>query len=126
MTELPLAALKADLFKALAHPLRIRALEKLVDPDHSTEKLSVGELAEQLGVDLSQVSQQLAVLRRAGIVTTQRDGNTIYYSVADVLMSDLLSVARQLLKANLQDAQSLLESLEEEGIQRDAGSRQRS
>lgn len=120
MTELPIAALKADLFKALAHPVRVRALERLVDvaPDvqgGAIRELSVGELAEQLGLEVTQVSQQLAVLRRANVVATRRDGNTIFYSVRDPRMSDLLAVARRLLLASLQDSQSLLASLEEEG-----------
>ena len=120
MTELPIAALKAELFKALAHPVRVRALERLVDvaPDSqrgAIRELSVGELAEQLGLEVTQVSQQLAVLRRANVVATRRDGNTIFYSVRDPRMSDLLAVARQLLLASLQDSQSLLASLEEEG-----------
>jgi ArsR family transcriptional regulator len=119
-TELPVAALKAELFRALAHPVRVRALERLVDPalesrELSAGELSVGELAEQLGLEVAQVSQQLAVLRRANVVVTRRDGNTIYYSVRDPRMSQLLAVARQLLLANLQDSQTLLVSLEEEG-----------
>ncbi|MEO7348712.1 MAG: metalloregulator ArsR/SmtB family transcription factor [Terrimesophilobacter sp.] len=114
-TDLPIAALKAEFFKALAHPLRIRALETLTDSAHAGKSVSVGELAELLGVEITQVSQQLAVLRRANIVTTRREGNTIYYSVRDPRMTELLSVARQLLLAHLQDSQSLLASLEEEG-----------
>lgn len=114
-TELPIAALKAELFKALAHPVRVRALERLVDPALDSRELSVGDLAELLGLEITQVSQQLAVLRRANVVVTRRDGNTIYYSVRDPRMSQLLAVARQLLLANLQDSQTLLASLEEEG-----------
>ena len=114
-TEIPLAALKAEFFKALAHPLRVRALEKMTDPAHAGQNVSVGELAELLGVEIAQVSQQLAVLRRANVVTTRRDGNTIYYSVRDPRVTELLDVARQILLANLQDSQTLLVSLEEEG-----------
>ncbi len=114
-TELPIAALKAEFFKALAHPLRIRALETLTDSAHAAKSVSVGELAELLGVEITQVSQQLAVLRRANVVATRREGNTIYYSVRDPRMTDLLAVARQLLLANLQDSQTLLVSLAGEG-----------
>lgn len=114
-TELPIAALKAEFFKSLAHPLRVRALETLTDSTHNGQNVSVGELAELLGVEIAQVSQQLAVLRRANVVTTRREGNTIYYSVRDHRMSDLLAIARQILLASLQDSQTLLVSLEEEG-----------
>ncbi len=115
-SEISVAALKADLFKALAHPLRIRALEKLADPAHSVERLSVTELAAQLGAEIAQVSQQLGVLRRANVVTTEREGNAIYYSVSDPRMSELLAVARQILLSNLQDSHNILTSLQEESV----------
>jgi DNA-binding transcriptional ArsR family regulator len=111
-TELPVAALKAELFKALAHPARVRALEKLV-----VAELSVGELAELLDIEIAQLSQQLAVLRKAGIVATRRDGNTIFYSVRDPRLSRLLAVAREMLVSNLQDSQAILASLEAEQAQ---------
>ena len=76
-SELPVAQLKAQLFKALAHPVRIRALEQLVEGERS-----VGELAESIDTEISHLSQQLAVLRRAGVVDTRREGNTIFYSVS--------------------------------------------
>lgn len=114
-TDIPIAALKAEFFKALAHPLRIRALETLTDSAHAGKNVSVGELAELLGVEITQVSQQLAVLRRANVVTTRREGNTVFYSVRDAKMTDLLAVARQILLASLHDSQNLLISLQGEG-----------
>ncbi|MBX3079534.1 MAG: helix-turn-helix transcriptional regulator [Salinibacterium sp.] len=111
-TDLPVAQLKSELFKALAHPIRVRALERLVAGEES-----VGELAEQLGVEVTQLSQQLAVLRRASVVSTRRDGNTIFYSVRDPRMAKLLAVARQLVVSNLEDSRTILASLEEEGIE---------
>jgi len=109
-TDLPVAALKAEFFKALAHPIRVRALEKLVDGEQS-----VGELADLLDLEVTQLSQQLAVLRRANVVATRRDGNTIYYSVGDPRLSQLLAVAKQLLMTKLEDSRTILVSLEEEG-----------
>lgn len=121
-SEIPIAELKAELFKALAHPLRVRALEKLTDPAHEGQNVSVGELAELLGVEIAQVSQQLAVLRRANVVTTRREGNTIFYSVRDVRVTELLAVARSILLASLQDSQILLASLEEKTTTKPASS----
>ena len=108
-TDLPIAALKAELFKALAHPMRIRALERLVKAEYS-----VGELAEGLSLELTQLSQQLGVLRRAGVVVTRRDGNTIFYSVRDPHIAQLLSVTREMLMSNLQESQTLLDVLKAE------------
>jgi DNA-binding transcriptional ArsR family regulator len=104
------AAAKAELFKALAHPLRIRVLELLVDGERS-----VGDLAEALDVEISHLSQQLGVLRRAEVVLTRRVRTTVYYSLRDPRTAQLLVVARQLLVTGLRDSQSLLKNLEDEG-----------
>lgn len=108
-TELPVAQLKAELFKALAHPLRVQVLEQLVGGERS-----VGSLAEALGSELSSLSQQLGVLRRVGVVTTRREGNTIFYALRDGGIVDLLEVARRMLVANLQDSHALLRTIEQE------------
>ncbi|MBN9607168.1 MAG: winged helix-turn-helix transcriptional regulator [Actinomycetales bacterium] len=107
-TELPVAQLKAELFKALGHPLRIRLLEQLVDGERS-----VGVLAEELDADLASVSQQLGVLRRAGVVITRREGSSVHYSLRDPGMPQLLSVARAMIVADLRDSRALLAELEQ-------------
>src|SRR4051812_42726451 len=81
----PLNEIKADLFKALAHPARVRVLEVLVEGEHS-----VGELQPLVGIESSHLSQQLGVLRRAGLVVTRKEGNAVIYSVRDPLVADLL------------------------------------
>ena len=101
------AAAKAELFRALAHPLRVRVLELLVDGEQS-----VGELADALHVELSHLSQQLGVLRRAEVVVARRERSTVHYSLRDPRMAQLLATARQLLVAGLQDTRSLLADLE--------------
>lgn len=106
-SPLPIAQIKAALFRALAHPVRVRALEQLVLGERS-----VGDLAAALEVDVSHLSQQLAVLRRADVVATRREGNTIYYSVPNRGIAELLKTARELIVASLQSSSSLLASLE--------------
>ena len=105
--ELPIAQLKAELFKAIGHPVRVRVLEELVAGERS-----VGALAENLHVEIAGVSQQLAVLRRSGVVVTRREGTTVFYSIRDPGMVELLAVARRMLVANLQDSRTLLSQLE--------------
>ena len=105
--ELPVAQLKAELFKAIGHPVRVRILEQLVGGERS-----VGALAESLQAEIAGVSQQLAVLRRSGVVVTRREGTTVFYSLRDPGMVELLAVARRMLVANLQDSQTLLSQLE--------------
>jgi ArsR family transcriptional regulator len=102
-----IAVAKADMFRALAHPTRIRVLEVLVDGEQS-----VGVLAEMLDLDLPPLSQQLAVLRNAHIVITRREGSMVFYRVADPRLSQLLVTAKQLLATDLRSNQQLLDSLE--------------
>jgi ArsR family transcriptional regulator len=105
-SSIPLSAVKADLFKALAHPARIRVLEVLVDGERS-----VGDLQPLVGIELSHLSQQLSVLRRAGLVTARKERSSVFYSLRDPLVAELLSVAKQLLLATLSQTRDLLASL---------------
>jgi ArsR family transcriptional regulator len=102
----PLSEVKADLFKALAHPARIRALEVLVEGERS-----VGELQPLVGVESSHLSQQLGVLRRAGLVATRKEGSSVIYSLRDPLVADLLAVAKRFLRASLTETRDLLDDL---------------
>jgi ArsR family transcriptional regulator len=103
----PIADAKADLFKALAHPARVRVLELLAD-----RELTVGELAEATGLELSHLSQQVTVLRRAGIVDSRRVRNNVICTLRDPQAAELLGVARRLLTRNLRHDQALLAALD--------------
>lgn len=100
---------KADFFKALAHPMRIRILELL-----SEGEKNVNELQSILGSEGSAVSQQLAVLRNKNVVQGIKEGTTVIYSLRDPLIKDLLYVARQIFDNHLVDAISLLEDIRKE------------
>ena len=102
-----LQALKAQFFKALAHPIRIRLLEVLV-----AGEARVQDLQRALNVDQPIVSQQLARLRATGIVIARREGTTTFYAVADPMLGELLLVAKQILNRHLVGVQSLLRALE--------------
>jgi|SRR5665811_843295 len=102
----PLHQLKAEFFKTLAHPARIRVLELLSEREHS-----VGEMLPLLGIEASHLSQQLAVLRRAGLVVTRREGSTVFYSLTSPQLGDLLAVAQVSLTTVLSDQLQLLEDL---------------
>ncbi len=101
MTE-SLQGFKAGLFKALAHPARIRILELL----RKGEK-SVTELQLALGTEGSTASQQLAILRMNNLVDTRKSGNNIYYRLRDAQVNDLLSVARRMFDTHLVQLQSM-------------------
>ena len=101
-----LQALKARFFKALAHPIRIRILEILVNGD-----VRVQDLQKTLALDQPIVSQQLARLRESGIVVSRKEGTTMVYGVADPELRELLRVARRILNRRLIGVRSLLREL---------------
>jgi DNA-binding transcriptional ArsR family regulator len=105
----PLHQLKAEFFKTLGHPMRIRVLELLSERDHS-----VAEMLAETGVEASNLSQQLAVLRRSGLVTARREASTVFYSLTSPQVAELLAVARGILTTLLADQMKLLGHLQAE------------
>ena len=102
----PLHQVKAEFFKTLSHPLRIRVLELLSESEHS-----VGELLAEIEVEASNLSQQLAVLRRAGLVATRKEGSTVHYSLVSPQIAELMSVARSILTSVLSERVDVLTTL---------------
>jgi DNA-binding transcriptional ArsR family regulator len=102
--ERPLYEVKANLFKGLAHPFRIRILELLA----AAPEMKVADLQAETGLEASHLSQHLAVLRRHRLVDSQRRASHVYYRLADPRVADLLAVARALLLAVLVADQELL------------------
>jgi ArsR family transcriptional regulator len=105
----PLYEVKANLFKGLAHPARIRVLELL----SGAEEVSVSELLAETGLEASNLSQHLGVLRRFLLVTGERRGSLVYYRLAHREVAELLTVARALLGAVLQNSRDRLAVAEE-------------
>ncbi len=95
--------LKAEFFKALAHPVRIRILESL-----SQGERAVSELIPEVGVESSHLSQQLGVLRRANLVVARKEGTSVYYRLADRRLAKLLELAKQILLTYLTEARDQL------------------
>ena len=104
-----LQTLKAQLFRALAHPTRIRILELLVRGGRTVQELQV-----LLALDQPLVSQQLAVLRHQRIVAAHKHGLSVRYEVRDRLVGDLLVVARQIVNNHLLNTRGLLRELRRE------------
>jgi ArsR family transcriptional regulator len=88
----PLYQAKAEFFKTLGHPARIRILELLSERDHA-----VHELLEAIAIEPSNLSQQLAVLRRTSLVVSHRNGSEVVYSISVPEVRDLLLAARSIL-----------------------------
>jgi len=100
----PLNVVKAELFKGLAHPVRIRILELLSE----APELSVGELIDALGLEASHVSQHLRVLRGYDLVTSERRASQVYYRLAHASVADMLAAARTLLREVLESRRAVL------------------
>lgn len=88
----PLYQMKADFFKTLGHPVRIRVLELL-----SERERAVSEMLDEIGIEAANLSQQLSVLRRAGLVTARREGLSVTYELTSPQVAELLSAARGIL-----------------------------
>ncbi|HEY7599328.1 MAG TPA: metalloregulator ArsR/SmtB family transcription factor [Candidatus Limnocylindrales bacterium] len=102
----PVYVVKAQLFRVLGHPVRIRILELLSDGERT-----VGDLQAQLELDSSGTSQHLGALRQLGLLDARREGTSVYYRIKDPRVSQLLAVARQILSSALSDSHALLREL---------------
>ncbi|MCL6735980.1 MULTISPECIES: ArsR/SmtB family transcription factor [Streptomyces] len=103
----PLYQLKAEFFKTLGHPARIRVLELLSEREHA-----VAEMLPEVGIEPAHLSQQLAVLRRANLVKNRKEGSTVYYSLTSPDVAELLRVARTILSGVLAGQAELLADLQ--------------
>ncbi|MFD1547244.1 ArsR/SmtB family transcription factor [Nonomuraea guangzhouensis] len=103
---LPLYQLKAEFFKTLGHPARIRILELLSQREHS-----VAEMLPEVGIEPAHLSQQLAVLRRANLVVSRKEGASVYYAITSPEIAHLMAVARTILTSVLSGQAELLDDL---------------
>jgi ArsR family transcriptional regulator len=107
----PLYQAKAEFFRTLGHPVRIRVLELLQEGPRP-----VRELLAEIDVEASNLSQQLAVLRRTGIVTATRDGATVVYALSTCDVAELMRAARRILTELLTGQGELLAELKTESM----------
>jgi ArsR family transcriptional regulator len=107
----PLYQAKAEFFRMLGHPVRIRVLELLQDGP-----MPVRDLLANIEVERSNLSQQLGVLRRSGIVTSTREADTVVYSLAGPDVAELMRAARRILTELIAGQQDLLAELREADV----------
>jgi DNA-binding transcriptional ArsR family regulator len=96
---------KAELFKSLSHPMRIRILDLLRDGE-----LTVGDLQGRLSAEQSMVSQHLAALRSKELVHGRREGTSVKYTVSDPAIWQMLDIAREIYERQIQSHQVMLEA----------------
>jgi DNA-binding transcriptional ArsR family regulator len=112
----PLQTFKAQFFRALAHPVRIKILEILVRGDRTVQ-----ELQEALQLEQPVVSQQLSVLRNQGVVTSDKHGLSVRYALRDPAVGELLDVARRIFNKHFADSRGMLRELQREARRADRG-----
>jgi DNA-binding transcriptional ArsR family regulator len=104
--SVPLYQAKAEMFRTLGHPVRIRVLELLQNGPRP-----VRDLLAEIEVEASSLSQQLAILRRAGLVISYREGALVLYKLSTPEIADLLAAGRGILGSLLTDRDGLLVQL---------------
>ncbi|GAA2244592.1 metalloregulator ArsR/SmtB family transcription factor [Rarobacter faecitabidus] len=112
-SERPLYEIKANLFKGLSHPYRIRILEILATASLAVSgpgEVAVADILTETELEASHLSQHLSVLRRHRLVRSQRRGSTVYYRLAFPEVADLLRVARSLLGEILEETKDQLDT----------------
>ncbi|WP_405918069.1 ArsR/SmtB family transcription factor [Streptomyces sp. NBC_00728] len=109
--QVPLYQAKAEFFRMLGHPVRIRVLELL-----QSGPVSVRDLLSEIEIEPSNLSQQLAVLRRSGIVVSIREGSTVSYALAGGDVAELLRAARRILTELLAGQTELLAELRQADV----------
>jgi DNA-binding transcriptional ArsR family regulator len=102
----PVYALKADFFRVLGHPVRVRLLQLMREGERT-----VGDLQAALELDSSGTSQHLGALRKQSLVATRREGTSVYYRVKDPRTLDLLELAKQIISSSLEENRALLDDL---------------
>ena len=109
-SERPLYEIKANLFKALAHPARIRVLEIL---SANARPTAVAEILAETNIEATLLSQHLAVLKRHQVVRADRVGNAVYYELAHPSISELLVIARTFLADTLKAQRRQLKAFDD-------------
>ncbi len=104
----PIHRIKAEFFRTLGHPIRVRVLELLRGGE-----MTVGELQAELEIDSSGASQHLSAMRRQGLLEARKEGTNVYYSVRDPRVFQMLESARQVIGSHLEEANALLGELGE-------------
>jgi len=102
----PIHQLKADFFKSLGHPARVRIIESLRNGERP-----VSELIPEVGIEASHLSQQLGIMRRANLIKVRKVGTSVFYSVRNPLLFELLEVAKRIIRSSLTETQELLDQM---------------
>ena len=102
MADRQLYELHAAICQTLANPKRLEIIDRLRDGE-----IPVSELAEAMGISQANLSQHLAVMRQKGIVTTRREGLSVYYRLSNPKIIRACDLMRQVLLEHLEAGAAL-------------------
>lgn len=97
---------KAEILKALGHPLRVATVDLLKDGPQC-----VCVIAEQIGAERSNLSRHLAVMLKAGVLTSRKEGLQVYYELRTPCIINFLNCAVQTLKHNISEDARILKQM---------------
>jgi ArsR family transcriptional regulator len=100
---------KASIFQALAHPTRVAILEVLREGE-----VSARTIQERLGIEQANLSQHLAILRSRQIVSHRKEGNQVFYSLRNKVLTKVMELMRQHYQAHLSEVAQMLGEIEAE------------
>jgi ArsR family transcriptional regulator len=106
LTDKLVFKIKAEFLRALSHPTRLEIIEYLRNSESS-----VGQMVIDLVVEQSALSKHLAILRHAGIVTSRQEKVTVYYSIRDRHIFQVLRPISEMLRKKLEESRAVLERL---------------
>jgi ArsR family transcriptional regulator len=93
---------RAQIFKVLAHPLRLAILDELKNGE-----CCVQDLEGRLGAEQSNISRHLALLRQTGIIASRKDGLFVYYSLAIPCITNFFNCVNQVITKKVEQNQDL-------------------
>lgn len=94
----------AEMCKVLSHPKRLELIDVLGE-----KEMSVGDLAEKLGLPLGNLSQHLAMMRERHILVWRKEGNMVYYRIANPRFLDVFHLLREILFEQIRQDAALIQ-----------------
>ncbi len=95
---------RARILKAMAHPSRMFIIEKIKDKPYC-----VGELSEMIGIDQSTTSKHLSVLKNSGLISDNKEGTTVYYSLRCTCILEFIGCIENVIRMNIERAASFFD-----------------
>ncbi|HVJ47615.1 metalloregulator ArsR/SmtB family transcription factor [Desulfitobacterium sp.] len=101
-----ITSIKSNFFKAIAHPTRVAILERLAD-----QEVCVCEIIADLGLEQSNVSQHLAILRKQNIITSTKVGLQVHYRIKYPEVLEILKMVESIMTQQLEETQAAIRHL---------------